>query len=150
MSNPASTSVDNSVTYDITPPVITIGPPSQTIVTQGDYVEFTVDYTGETSSWLTENDITLDVTGDVTATVTVTSAKDSSYIVTLSNITGVGTLGFTIAAATAIDAAGNFATAASAPVLVTAEPEVPVSAVPLAVLLLGAGVAALRMRRRNK
>ena len=150
MSNSASTSVDNNVTYDITPPAITIGPPTQTVVTQGDFVWFNVDYIGEASSWLTETDIALDVTGDVTAMVTVTSAKDSSYIVILSNIAGGGTLGFTIAAATAIDAAGNFATAASAPVLVTAEPEVPVSAVPLAVLLLGAGVAALKMRRRNK
>ncbi len=150
MSNPASTSTNNSVTYDITPPDIVIGPPSQAIVSQGDYVDFTVDYTGEESSWLTENNITLDVTGDVTAMVTVVSAKDNSYIVTLSDITGIGTLGFTIVAGTAIDAAGNFAAAASAPVLVTAEPDVPVHALPFVVLLLGAGVAALGIRRRTK
>ena len=150
LSSAGSSSIDNSITYDLTPPIITIRAPSPSLVAVGGSVDFVVDYTGEESSWLIENDITLDVTGDVTATVTVVSAKDGSYIVTLSDIAGIGTLGFTIAAGTAIDAAGNFAAAASTPISVTVAAEVPVNAAPLALLLLGAGVVALGIRRRNK
>ena len=93
---------------DITPPSISIGPPSVRMTTNGP-VEYDVIYTGEDIVTLAPGDITLDVTGDVTATISILPAST----VELSNITGTGTLGFTIAEGSAVDAAGNLCGPAS-------------------------------------
>ena len=130
---------------DNTPPSISIGPPSVGMTKNGP-VEYDVIYTGEDIVTLAPGDITLDVTGDVTATVSILPA----YTVELSNITGTGTLGFTVAAGTASDAAGNLCGPASTAIPVTVAPNVPLATWPVALALLGFGIAAARRRRRQE
>jgi uncharacterized repeat protein (TIGR01451 family) len=98
---------------DNTPPSIAIGNPSAAY-TAGGPVSYTVNYADAhlVSSSLTPGDITLNTTGTATGTIDI-SGSGTSYVVTISNITGDGSLGFSIAANTAIDLAGNEAPAAS-------------------------------------
>jgi MYXO-CTERM domain-containing protein len=83
----------------------------------------------------------------VSATVFVSPAKDQDYVVTLSDIAGEGTLGFTIAPGTAVDAAGNLAEGSSTTVSVTVGTTMPLTAWPAAVALLALGAALARRRR---
>lgn len=102
-------------TIDKTAPALGIGAPSATTTTTGP-VSYTVTYTdqnpGITSS-LSTTDVTLNKTGMATGTVSV-SGSGTSYTVTISGISGSGTLGISIAAGTAKDAAGNVAAASGA------------------------------------
>ncbi len=99
-------------TVDNTAPTISIGTPSATITNSGP-ITYTVTYADAHfgSSSLVAADITLDPTGDASGTVNV-AGSGQSYTVTISNITGDGSLGISIAAGTAIDLAGNTALAA--------------------------------------
>jgi autotransporter-associated beta strand protein len=99
---------------DNTPPSITISAPSQSI-TASSSVTYTVTYADANfgSSSLTTSDITLNTTGTATGTLGL-SGSGTLYTVTISGISGDGTLGFSIAANTAVDQAGNKA-AASGP-----------------------------------
>jgi gliding motility-associated-like protein len=63
------------------------------------------------TSTLTASNITLESDGSATGTVSV-SGSGTTYTITISGITGSGTLGFSIAAGTAFDVAGNTALAA--------------------------------------
>ena len=117
--NPGSDTDTTSLTIDNTPPEINISAPSEAEVSTGGTVDFSVSYTGASSCSLTESDITLNVTGDVTASVAVLEVIGCTYTVTLSNFAGSGTAGFTIAANTAEDEAGNMAPSASTPTPVT-------------------------------
>uniref|UniRef100_UPI0025D9041F beta strand repeat-containing protein n=1 Tax=Mucilaginibacter sp. TaxID=1882438 RepID=UPI0025D9041F len=105
----------DDIEFDNTAPTITIGAPSQAGIGSGTAgtVTYTVTYADANfnSSTLGTGDITLNTTGASTATVAVSNAGTTSTV-TLSNITGVGTLGISIAAGTASDAAGNLAPAA--------------------------------------
>lgn len=110
ISNPSF--AGQSYTIDTTAPMITVGAPSS-IITGSGSVSYSVSYADANfaSSSLSATDITLDTTGTASGTVDVTGSG-TAYTVTISGITGDGTLGFTIASGTALDTVGN--TAASA------------------------------------
>ncbi len=95
---------------DRTAPAVSIGTPSATL-TAGGPVTFTVTYSGADTITLAPGDVTLNPTGGVTATVGVTGSGNTRTV-TLSGITGTGSLGVSLLANTARDAAGNFAPAA--------------------------------------
>ena len=99
-----------SITSDQAAPTLTIGAPSAADTTGGP-VTYTVTYVGANTIMLADGDVTLDKTGSADGTVAV-SGSGLTRTVTISSITGDGTLGVTLAAGTASDTAGN--TAASA------------------------------------
>mgnify|MGYP003757410163 CR=1 FL=1 len=132
--NAASSSIDNGVTLDTTPPALVIGAPSPLRSWKGP-VSFPIAYTGATSISLAPADITLN--GAPTAQVAVTGTGAEQRVVTLTNISGTGSLGIGIAAGTAVDGAGN-AALASGP-SETVQIETP----PLVVITRAAGQAAL-------
>jgi|GEM_PF-556408 len=98
---------------DNTPPGISIGSPSSSLTNTGP-ISFTVTYSGASSITLSPSDITLNKTGTADATVSVSGTGSLSRTVTLSSITGDGTLGISLAAGTAVDLASNSALASSA------------------------------------
>ena len=79
---------------------VTIGAPSAAYA-QGGPVTFPVSYTGALSVTLSSSDITLDKTGTAYGTVSVSGTGTQSRLVTISNITGGGTLCIRICAGTA-------------------------------------------------
>ena len=95
-----------------TPPTVTISPPS-TNLTASSAVSYTVSYSdaNATTVSLSANDVTLNKTGNASGTVSV-SGTGSTRTVTVSNITGDGSLGISTAAGTASDRAGNLAAVA--------------------------------------
>ncbi len=97
---------------DTTPPTISIGAPSASLTRSGP-VSYTVTYADDnfSASTLAAGHITLNATGTANASVAVTGTG-TTRTVTLSSITGDGTLGISIAAGTASDTAGNLAPAA--------------------------------------
>jgi gliding motility-associated-like protein len=101
-------------TLDRTAPAITISNPSDsTILSTRGPVTYKVSYSdlNFNNSTLTASDLTLNHSGSAAGTVSV-SGSDNSYTVTVSNITGSGSLGISIASGTATDSAGNLASAA--------------------------------------
>jgi cyclophilin family peptidyl-prolyl cis-trans isomerase len=98
---------------DNTKPTVTIGAPSASITTGGS-ITYTVTYadTNFNSSTLAASNITLNKTGTANGTVTVSTVDSTTRLVTISGITGDGTLGISLAAGTASDLAGNLALAA--------------------------------------
>ncbi|MGE3807338.1 MAG: beta strand repeat-containing protein [Gemmataceae bacterium] len=101
--------VDNTV------PTVTIGAPSDDFARNGDTVTFTVTYADANldTTNLTVGDITLDSTGDASGNVSVEWVSGAQYNVYISNLTGDGTLGITIAGGVAVDLAGNTDTGGS-------------------------------------
>ena len=93
---------------DQVPPSIALSAPSVTTTNTGP-VTYTVTYTGASSISLSSSNIVLQKTGTANATVAVTGSGTTTRTVTLSSITGDGTLGISLAAGTALDAAGNSA-----------------------------------------
>ncbi len=100
----------DDVEFDMTPPTVTISAPSVTqISTAGSgTVTYTVTYADANfnTSTLTPAGIALNTTGTATGTVAVTGSG-TTYTVTISNITGLGTLGISLAGGYASDLAGN-------------------------------------------
>ncbi|HEY4289657.1 MAG TPA: MBG domain-containing protein [Puia sp.] len=99
---------------DNTAPITTIGNPSAASVNTGSGpISYTVAYADDNfdNSTLTTGNITLNSTGTAMGTVGITGSG-TSYTVTISNISGIGTLGISVAAGTATDNAGNIASAA--------------------------------------
>ena len=118
--NTASTSTDNTVTYDTTAPIVTIGAPVPASTITGP-ADFAVTIAGATTINLTAGNVTLNTTGTAAAaTVTITGGTTASPIVTLSGITGNGTISISIAAGIASDGSGNNSLSAgpSTPLLV--------------------------------
>ncbi|MFT3893179.1 MAG: sortase [Anaerolineales bacterium] len=118
--NTASSSIDNTVTYDNTRPIVAIGTPVPTTTVTGP-ADFAVTVTGATTINLTNADVTLNTTGTATAaTITVTNGGTANPTVTLSGITGNGTITITIAAGVASDGSGNtsLAVTSTTPLLV--------------------------------
>ncbi len=112
----ANTGTDNdtSVTVDNTPPNVSIGPPSVSHAKNGTDVKFTLTYTDanfDNSSSLKAGDITLNATGGASGSIAVDGANGNSREVTISNVTGDGTIGISVKAGTAVDKAGNTADA---------------------------------------
>ena len=98
-------------TVDNTAPGIVISTPSVSTATTGP-VTYTVTYSGENSITLGGGNITLNKTGTADSGSVTVTGTGSTRTVTLSSITGVGTLGISVAAGTASDTAGNLAAAA--------------------------------------
>jgi hypothetical protein len=94
-------------------PTVVISPPSATITATGP-VTYTVTYTDTnfTNSTLALANITLNRTGTATGIVSVDNSTGAVRTVTISSISGDGTLGISIAAGTTVDLAGNSAPAA--------------------------------------
>ncbi len=107
-----SLGANKAIVIDTTAPVITISNPSATAVNGGS-VTYTVTYTDVnfSSSSLVTNNITLNKTSTANGTLAV-SGSGNTRTVTISSISGSGTLGISIAAGTGSDTAGNTATAA--------------------------------------
>ena len=108
----ASTSVDNTVTVDMTPPTVTI---NQT-VGQPDPdgtapVLFTVVFS-EAVTGFTSGDVTISGTAPGPKTVTVTGSG-TTYQVSVTGMTGSGTVVASIAAGAATDAYGNASVAST-------------------------------------
>ena len=106
-----------TVSVDNTPPTISIGKPSVYSTSRGP-ISYTVYYGGAGSISLSPEDITLVKTGDVEGTIAVSGTGTTRRTVTVSSVSGSGTLAISIAAGTATDAAGNSAPAIG-PSLVT-------------------------------
>lgn len=122
--NPAEAAGPSATfTVDNTAPTLSIGAPSVSTTASGP-VDYTITYTGADAITLSSEDVTLNKTGTANGTVTVTGTGNSSRTVTISDITGSGSLGISIAANTASDSAGNSsaATGASATFIVNALP----------------------------
>ena len=97
------------IVNDVIRPSVAIGSPSTTLTRFGP-VSYSIDYDDDTvvsAVTLTSADVTLNRSGTADGTVTVTGSGMTSRTVTISNITGSGTLGISIAANTATDAAAN-------------------------------------------
>ncbi len=103
--NAASTSTDNTVTYDNVAPTVTINQAAaQADPTTASPINFTVTFS-ETVTGFATGDVTLAGTaGATTATVT---GSGTTYNVAVSGMTGSGTVIATVAAGKAVDAAGN-------------------------------------------
>ncbi|MBI4664136.1 MAG: hypothetical protein HY735_35515, partial [Verrucomicrobia bacterium] len=98
---------------DNTAPTVTISAPSTTI-TASSSVSYTVSYSDANFQSITlgASSVTLNRTGTANGTVSV-SGNGATRTVTITGITGDGTLGISIAAGTASDRASNLAPAAS-------------------------------------
>ncbi len=95
---------------DNTAPTKTISAPSLTDTNSGP-VAYTISYSGADAITLANNDVTLNKTGTADGNVAVSGSGTTERTVTISNITGDGTLGISIASETANDNAGNLAAA---------------------------------------
>jgi len=100
----------SSIIFDNIAPTVSISAPSANIVSGSGTgsVSYTVTYADANfgSSSLTTSGITLNTTGTATGTVGL-SGSGTSYTVTISNISGNGTLGISVGAGYAVDLAGN-------------------------------------------
>jgi hypothetical protein len=103
--NTASTSTDNTVTYDGTAPTVTINQAvGQADPTNGSTINFTVVFSEAVSDFAT-GDVTL--SGTAGATTATVAGSGTTYNVAVSGITTGGTVVASIGAGVAHDAAGN-------------------------------------------
>jgi hypothetical protein len=102
---------------------LSVGPPSVP-VTQNAPVSYTLTYYNAATVTLSLTDVTVIATGDAAGTAAVAGTGTSERTVTISDISGDGTLGISVSAGTAEDASSNPAPAAgpSAPVTVDNTP----------------------------
>lgn len=97
---------------DTMAPTLTIDAPSVT-ATQGGPVTFRVTYAGATGITLSKEDVSIEATGSVSALLgNVTTTGERERMIKVDTVAGDGTFTISIAAGTAIDAAGNLAPAA--------------------------------------
>jgi hypothetical protein len=107
-------------TVDRTPPGIVLSGPSPAVTSAGP-VTYTVTYAGADAVTLAPGDVLLQATGSATGTVGVSGSGTGSRLITISGISGSGTLAVTVAAGTAQDLAGNAAPGAGPGAPVTVE-----------------------------
>ncbi|VTT97594.1 Uncharacterized protein OS=Roseiflexus sp. (strain RS-1) GN=RoseRS_4272 PE=4 SV=1 [Gemmataceae bacterium] len=103
-------------TFDPVRPAVTIGRPSvpRVVAGRGTVVSYLVAYADPNlaQTILTARDVVLVRTGTANGVVTVTRVSATTFRVTVSRVTGSGTLGISIKPGTASDGAGNLAAAA--------------------------------------
>ena len=106
--NVASTSTDNTVTYDITPPTVTINQATgQADPTNSTTINFTAVFSEAVVGFAT-GDVTIAGTaGAATATVTPVGSDGTTYNVAVTGMTHDGTVIVSLAAGVADDPAGN-------------------------------------------
>jgi sugar lactone lactonase YvrE len=97
-----------SFTVDTAAPTISISSPSVSS-TLGGTVSYTITYTGADAVGLSDGDITVNATGSASGVAAVSGSGTANRTVTLSSLSGNGTLGISIAANTATDVSGNTA-----------------------------------------
>ncbi len=101
----ASTSTDNTVIYDVTPPTVTINQAAgQADPSNGSPILFTAVFT-KTVTGFTGSGVVLG--GTAGATTAVVSGSGTTYTVSVSGMTGDGTVIASVSAGAAVDAAGN-------------------------------------------
>jgi autotransporter-associated beta strand protein len=100
----------NNILYDITAPTISIGSPSASLTNTGP-ITYTLTYGGADAITLANGNVTLNKTGTADGTAVVSGTGLTTRNVTISSITGDGTIGISIASGTASDNAGNTALA---------------------------------------
>ncbi|MEK7794406.1 MAG: Ig-like domain-containing protein, partial [Candidatus Hydrogenedentota bacterium] len=105
---------------DKAPPTISVGAPSAGLTTTGP-VTYTVTYTGATAVTLANAAVTLISTGTASGALNVSGAGTAARTVTISGITGDGTLRISIAPGTASDVAGNPAPSAGPSAIFTVD-----------------------------
>src|SRR6185436_15650125 len=98
----ASTSTDNTVTYDVVGPTVTINQAAgQNDPTNGSSINFTVVFSESTTNFAT-GDVTL--SGTAGATNAFVTGSGTTYTVTVIGMTASGTVIATIGAGVATDA----------------------------------------------
>ncbi len=105
--DPAPAAASAPVTVDNTQPTVSVSAPSQPKARNGQTVSYTVTYAGADDIVLAATNVTLNKTGSANGTVSVTGSGITARTVTISNITGDGSLGISIDSGTASDLAGN-------------------------------------------
>ena len=108
---PALAASGGAFTVDTQPPAIVISEPNRWYAQSSQQLIFTLYFMDASSITLSSSDITLLTTGTADADVFVTGTGTLQRKVRLVNVTGEGTLGFSIAANTAADQMGNLAQA---------------------------------------
>ena len=106
-------------------PTVSIGAPA-TIRTSTGPVRFVITYTDASTITLGAADVSLSATGTATGTVTLSGSDPTTRTVTLTNLSGDGTLAISLAANTAQDSAGNSAVASGPSASVTVDNAAPV------------------------
>lgn len=104
MASPASYDIDNAA------PTVSIGAPSAASTVTGP-VSYTLTYAGATSIALDVSKLTLHRTGTANGTLSVSGSGLETRTVTIAGISGSGTLAISVLAGTALDDAGNVASA---------------------------------------
>jgi hypothetical protein len=117
---------------DNTPPTVVISAPSSATASTGP-VTYTVTYSGADTVTLTAGNVTLNRTGTADGSVAVSGSGTATRTVTLSSLTGDGTLGISLAAGTASDSAVNLAPAAGPSQTFTVAGPLPLMASPATV-----------------
>jgi Bacterial Ig-like domain len=101
----ASTSTDNTVTYDKTPPTVTINQAAgQADPTSGSTINFTVVFSENVADFATD-DVTL--SGTANATTATVTGSGTTYNVAVTGMTDNGTVIASVGSGVAHDAAGN-------------------------------------------
>lgn len=132
--------VSDVVIIDNTGPYIEISPPSPLSTTTGP-VDFTITYTDAASINLTETDVILNTTGDVIGTVSVNGSGLTERTVTISAITGNGTLSISISPGSAEDSPGNLSEAAGpSAACIVGMPVVPIASWTVWMMMIGLGI----------
>ena len=112
-SNTASTSVDNTVTYDATPPTVTVNQAlAQADPTNGSPIDFTVVFSEAVTGFTSADVVTTGSTAPGALTAVVTGGG-TTYNVAISGMTGSGTVVVTIPAAAVTDVSNNGNTAST-------------------------------------
>ncbi len=105
--NTASTSTDNTVTYDVMAPTVTINQASaQADPTNASPINFTVVFSEPVTDF-TNSDVTLSGTATNGATTATVTGSGATYNVAVRGMIGSGTIIASLAAGVAHDAAGN-------------------------------------------
>ncbi|MCU1379840.1 MAG: hypothetical protein JWN29_2823 [Acidimicrobiales bacterium] len=110
--NTASTSTDNTVSYDVTPPTVTINQAAgqadpTNVATAGSPINFTIVFS-EPVTGVAASDVTLSGTaGGLASATKALSGSGSAYNLAVSGLTGSGTVTATVGATVAQDTAGN-------------------------------------------
>lgn len=119
--NSASSSSDNSVTFDTAPPSISVGAPSSTLIKTG-FITYDLNYSNASSINLTSGDVTVNSSGTVTYSLSVSNGTTSNPKISLHITGGDGTVdSIDIAAGTSHDAAGNLDTGKSENTTITVD-----------------------------
>jgi len=103
-----STSFSDTIVFDTVLPTVSIGEPSAEFTVTHE-ITYTVTYGEVDNVVLTSNDVVLNTTGTANGDVTVSGTGNTTRTVTISNISGGGTLSISLGAGTASDNTGNLA-----------------------------------------